>query len=202
MSDQIIEIVESSPSSSMIKVSKHEIYSYTVFLDEDIGEPKKYRDLIHQLYTTSDNDEYNLVINSDGGDLSSALAIVEAIKNSESLVRAVITGKCHSAASIIALNCHEIVVTDSACMMTHTATYGSHGQVHNVKSHTDFSTTFIHKILDTTYSGFLTGPELTDLKKGVDVWLQADDIRKRLDSRVKWMNAQKAKSEKPIKTKK
>lgn len=176
--------VEEVPQSSYIKSSKHELYQHAVYLDEDIGPPAKYRDLINMLYTSDENTEFNIFLNTSGGNLSACMAIVEAIRETDALVRCIITGDCHSAGSIIALNCHEIVVTPSALMMIHTANYGSAGTTQNVKAHTDFSTIYINKIIDDTYTNFLTSTEIIEIKKGVELWLNAEEIVKRQKNRL------------------
>lgn len=173
--------VEPQPQiGSFIKTVRQEMANHQVFFDEDIGDPSKYRDLINALYMANEQDEFNFFINSNGGNLDSCMAIVEGIKSSPAFVRAILIGTAHSAASIIALSCNEVTVTQSASMMIHTASYGTGGSTHNVKSHTDFSTVFINKILDSIYTGFLTTEELTEVKKGVEMWLSADDIVARL----------------------
>lgn len=188
---------------SFIKTVKQEMSSHQVFLDEDIGEPSKYRELLNSLYMANEQDEFNLFINSNGGNLDACMAIVEGIKSSSAFVRAIINGTAHSAASIIALSCGECIVTESASMMIHTASYGTGGSTHNVKSHTDFSTVFINKILDNIYTGFLTAAELSEVKKGVEMWFSADDIRTRLKMRqehaVAALAATEAKTIKPVK---
>jgi ATP-dependent protease ClpP protease subunit len=188
LEDEIYEIETRQSVSSFITTTRQDNYTHLVHFDEMIGVPSNYRGLINLLYTCSDSHEFNFFMNIGGGALSSAMAIIEAIKATDGKVRAIITGDCHSAGSIIALHCHEIMVTDSANMMCHTAAYSTGGTLSNVKSHSDFSTTYINKILDDSYIGFLTSHELSDLKKGVELWLDAEDIGKRLESRLKHLN--------------
>lgn len=190
--------IETQEQSSMFRTTKQEVYSHQVFLDEDIGPPSKYRDLINILYMAGEHDQINILINSCGGYMSTAIAIIEAIKASDAMVRAIIVGECHSAASIIAMNCHEIVVTDSAYSMVHTANYGAGGSTQNVKSHTDFSTKFINSIIDQTYKGFMNDEEIVDLKKGVEFWFDCEQIRERLETRLEYLkNLPEPKEKKP-----
>jgi len=184
----LLELDSREQVSSFIKTTKSELYSHQVFFDEDICEPRQYRDLINLLYTCDDGHEFNFFMNTSGGVMATAIAIVEAIKATDAKVRAIIVGDCHSAGSIIALNCHEIIVSDSAMMMCHTASYGTGGNTHNVKAHTDFSTTYVNKLLDGAYTGFLSIQELGELKKGIEMWFNAEEIGKRLESRLAYIN--------------
>jgi ATP-dependent protease ClpP protease subunit len=177
---EIVEILNQAQQSGMIRVNKQVITQYNVFLDRQIGAPSEYRDLINALYNAGEGDIFNIVINSPGGYLSSAMAIIEAINNTEALVRAIMVGECHSAASLIALKCHEIVLGQYSHMMCHTADYVSGGNTHNVQAHANFSTSYINRIIDDVYKDFLTETELSDLRKGAEVWLDYDELEKRM----------------------
>lgn len=186
-----------------IRTVTQETKRHDVFLDTDISEPPNYRDLISLLFNADENDSINIFINSQGGQLNSALAIIEGIKHSNANVTGIIMGECYSAASIIALNCHNVVVLDSANMMIHTASFGTAGNTGNVKAYTDFTVKEIEKLLVSTYEHFLTKDEIDKIKTGVEIWLSADDIKKRLETRTKYVEAANAKivadTEKPAK---
>lgn len=160
---------------------------HDVFIDCEIGEPSEYRDLIAILFGANQGDTIQLYINSEGGHLDSALAIIEGLKNTEATTIAVIMGACHSAASFIAMYCHEVVVLDSAYSMIHTATFGSVGMTSNVKSHTDFTVRQVEKLINETYRGFLTEDEISKVKSGMELWFDADDIRSRMEKRSKFL---------------
>ncbi len=198
MSDSIIELLtngeEPEQRSSMIKSLKQEITQYQVFIDEEIGEPKKYRDLIASLYSAGSNDVFNIMINSPGGNLSTTMAIIEAIKQTPAMVVGVINGECFSAASFLALSCNHIVVTDNAHMLAHTASYGTGGNAGMIQKHVDFSTKHIHKLLDTVYEGFLSNVELKEMKMGVELWFDSTQIKKRLLQREKYFAEKSAKT--------
>lgn len=180
-------LLQQQSCGEFIHVTVQESRTYTVFIDEDIIEPKHYRELLSLLFNASENDHINFMINSGGGNLSTALAIVEAINHTEAGVTANIIGDCHSAASIIMLNCPEVVVCDSASCLVHTASYGISGNNGMVKAFTEFNVQQIDRLLDETYSGFLTETELENVKQGIELWFTAEDIRKRLKKRHAWL---------------
>ena len=135
------------------------------------------------------DDTITIFINSNGGHLDTALAVVEGLKATQAGVTAVIIGACHSAASIISMYCHEVAVLDNAYSMVHTASFGASGSTGNVKAHTEFTVRQVEKLLNDTYEGFLTKEELASVKTGVELWFDADEIRTRMASRVKFLNA-------------
>ena len=183
---------QESSGGSFIKSTRQDMFSHQVSFDKGIGEPHLYRELINLLYMADENTEFNFFMNTPGGNLSAAMAIIEAMKSSDALIRAIITGECHSAGSMIALNCQEIIVTDSAHMLVHTGSYGTGGNSHMVQSHVDFSTKMINKILETTYSGFLTPTELNDVERGIEFWFDSEEIKVRLDGRKKFLEKKSA----------
>lgn len=163
---------------------------YDVFIDTDIGSPAAYRDLNFLLNTASEDDHFNLYINSPGGQLNTALMIIESLKVTEASTTAIIQGECHSAASMITMYCQEVHVLDSAHMLLHTATYGTVGNTSNVKAHTEFTTRQVEKLITDTYSGFLSPEEIEKVKLGVELWFDAEEIRERLEDRIGYLKSQ------------
>lgn len=177
------EMHESQHQRSMISKNEIRLNQFNVHLDGEIGEPCEYRDLITLLFNSNENDIITIYINCQGGQLDSAMAIIEGIKVTKSHVRCIILGSCHSAASMISMYAHEIVVLDAAHSLVHTATFGSIGNSNNIKTHTDFTVKQIEKLIRATYEGFLTEPELINVKAGVELWFDADQIRERIVKR-------------------
>lgn len=165
------------------------VHHHDVFLDGDITEPSNYRELLALLFNAGEEDSVNIFINSNGGHLDTALAVVEGLKATDARVTAVVIGACHSAASIISMYCHHVAVLDNAYSMVHTASFGAAGSTGNVKAHTEFTVQQVEKLLNETYEGFLSKEELVKVKQGVELWFDADEIRKRMESRVKHLEA-------------
>jgi ATP-dependent Clp protease protease subunit len=192
-------LLQAIKSSQYISAQQHTYTHYDVFIDSEVGEPSEYRELISTLFNAADGDTMAIYINSPGGHLDSALAIIEALKNTECHVTGVIMGACHSAASLISMYCAEVAVMDNAYSMVHTASFGSVGNTSNVKSHTEFTVKMVEKLLNDTYEGFLTKDELHKVKQGVELWFDADEIRERMRSRGKYVQAKQKKLEKEFK---
>lgn len=191
-------LIQAVKSSQYISAQQHTFTHYDVFIDSEVGEPSEYRELISTLFNANDGDTMAIYINSPGGQLDSALAIIEALKHTQAEVTGVIMGACHSAASLISMYCAEVAVMDNAYSMVHTASFGSVGNTSNVKSHTEFTVKMVEKLLNETYEGFLTKDELHKVKQGVELWFDADDIRERMRSRGKYIQAKQKKLEKQL----
>ena len=158
---------------------------HEVFLDGEIEEPAKYRELISLLVNAGENDKIHLFINSNGGNLDSAGAIISGILTCQAEVTAFLMGACHSAASLIAMYCHAVHVFDTAYIMIHTASFGSSGNTPTVKAHTDFTVKQCEKLLKDAYEGFLSKEEIDKVLNGIELWFDADQIKERVKKRYK-----------------
>lgn len=157
--------------------------THEVFLDSTIDEPNKYRELISLLVNASENDKIHLFINSNGGHLDTAGAIISGILSSRAEVTAFLMGATHSAASLISMYCHAVHVYDTAYMMIHTASFGSSGNTPTVKAHTDFTIKQCEKLMQDAYEGFLTPDEIKKVLNGIELWFNAEEIKPRLKKR-------------------
>jgi len=169
---------------TIIKTTKQEVSHHEVFLDEPIGDPSEYRELLSLLFTAGETDAFTMYINTPGGSLHSTMAIVEAMKHTNASVMGVLMGETHSGGSMIAMWCKELAVLDSAEMMIHTASFGTGGFTGNVKAHTDFTVKQVETLIDRTYEGFLTAAEIKKVKSGVELWFNAEQIRSRMKNRM------------------
>lgn len=171
----------------LIRTITQQMQTHLVFIDDDITDPRNYRDVIHCLATCNENDSVNLLVNSSGGRTDSIWQIIEAMKGCRGDVSVTVIGAAYSAASMLACMAPECYIADSAEFMLHTAHYGSIGTVPNVQGQTEFATKQINKLLDKAYKGFLTDKELDELKKGKEFWFDADESGKRMVKRYKYL---------------
>lgn len=190
--DVLLDLKKSHYINTIQKTTHH----HDVFLDSDIDSADNYRDLISILFNADDTTSINIFINSNGGHLDTALAIVEGLKVTDAHVCAILLGACHSAANIIALHCHEAFVMDSAYMMIHTASGGSYGTVSNSASQAIFTNKMIDTLFENTYNGFLNKEEIIKVKQGVELWFTAEEIRERWYLRVKYLDKKHKKESK------
>jgi ATP-dependent protease ClpP protease subunit len=182
----------------LIRTITQQAHTHLVFIDDDITDPRNYRDVIHCLATCGDNDSVNLLVNSSGGRTDSIWQIIEAMKGCRGDVSVTVIGAAYSAASMLACMAPECYIADSAEFMLHTAHYGSIGTVPNVKGQTEFATRQINKLLDQAYKGFLSDKELDELKNGKEFWFDSEESIKRMARRHKYLNG----LHKPVKVKK
>ena len=173
-----------------------------VFLDENIREAKYYRTVLQGIDSLGEGDLVLLNINSYGGQLDGAIAIINAIENTDADVHASIEGVAASAASLIALASPSISVSPYATMMVHAATFGAFGKQSDVISHASFVDKQVRNLMGSVYKDFLTDKELEEVIMGKELWFDAEEIVRRLELRAE-LQEKRAKAEaKSIKLKK
>jgi ATP-dependent protease ClpP protease subunit len=171
---QYLPYYESTKVNRCIKVS----------LDENIKEPKYYRTVLQGIESLGEGDVVLLSINSYGGQLDGAIAIINAIENTEAEVHASIEGVAASAASLIALASPSISVSPYATMMVHSATFGAFGKQSDVISHASFVDKQVRTLMHNVYKDFLTDKELEEVIMGKEFWFDAEEIVLRLELRA------------------
>jgi ATP-dependent protease ClpP protease subunit len=168
----------------------------TVVLDENIREPKYYRNIIYALESLDEGDLCEIKIDSYGGRLDSAIAIINAMRNSRAEIKCSVTGVAASAGSLIALAAPSIYINEYSRMMIHQASFGTGGKQSDVMSHVTFENNRIKKIMKDVYLGFLTEKELETVFAGSELWFDADQIIERLEQCNKFYEKQLGKTSK------
>ena len=128
----------------------------------------------HRIYSITNNVEctpIRLYINSEGGELSSALSIVDLIERSEVPIHTIIEGEAASAATLISVVGHKRFITKNSHMLIHQVRGGMWGKMQefeeeilNMKMYSD---KLIQIYKKTTY---LSEEKLTKILKKDILW--------------------------------
>jgi len=199
MNEELFPILPEQQCQVLQETYTHVQTVYDILLDEEIREPKYYRDAFHVLRTASEQDLVRININSPGGMLSSAIAYRNAIKECNCPVIAIIEGECHSAASMIALSCDDIEVKDFTSSLVHQASFGSMGTSSNIQAHVDFTAKQTQKFIREVYEIYLSPTEIDEVLRGREIWLDDEEMRERwkrvLDARQAEWESEREESE-------
>lgn len=176
---------------------KEQTYRYiTIPLDAAIeNDISIYRDCIEEIKDANEGDVVEIIINTDGGSLQTALAIITAIEESEAEVIANIEGMAASAGSLIALHCHGFKINPYSTMFIHAESFGSIGKRHEVKTQVEFNLKWVEKIIRDTYKYFLTEEEIELVLEGRDMYFDADEIQERLTRKIEILEAEQEDTE-------
>ncbi len=165
---------------------------YTIHINEPIQMPEYYTNTVNVLAGCSKHDTVKFYINSPGGLLVGLVSLLDAIAKTEATTIAVLTGECHSAASILALHCDYIEVGPYATSLCHNVRYGSSGKSSDIVDHVMHMSSVSEKLVRETYSGYLTEQEILDLLKGKEFYMESEEIVTRLQKREEYLAAQEA----------
>jgi len=152
---------------------------YTVHLT-DIVEPDFYRDLFYQLENCSENDVFEIVLNTYGGQEDTAIQLYNAIISSPATVVGRVSGYCCSAGTIVLLACRSWVVPPNSKVMIHSSSGGTSGKSHETQAMVEFESLWLRSFFRSVYKGFLTDKEIEAVLGGKDMWFTGEDTVKRL----------------------
>lgn len=164
-------------------------YSHRVFLYDEIKEPMHYEKVFNLLISASEHDHIAFFISSCGGSIAGLRVLLEGLRLTDAFTTAIIVGDAHSSASVFALSCNETVVADAAEMLVHCARNGFVSKQPDLESYVSHSKKTIERMFRTAYMGFLTEEEITNVLRGLEMWLDCDEIRERLAQRDEYLEA-------------
>lgn len=165
---------------SSIALKLHHFY-----ISLNIDEPDKYIDMIHKIKHAGPGEEVYIYLNNGGGRLDTAVQIINAMKMSQAKIITVIEAEAHSASTMIFLCGDEFIVHDNCSMMFHNFSGGMYGKGNEMKLQMDATIKWFNKLAKDIYYPFLSQTEIDNLIDGKDIWMDSDEIRKRLKKMVK-----------------
>lgn len=168
------------------------------YLCGEIREPQYYTELFYTLRSASETDLVYIHINSSGGDFNTGLQIINNIFSSNARVVTILEARAYSMAALIFLSGDELIVHDNCQLMFHIYSGIFAGKGNEQQAEVAAVGNWFEKVMSRLCSPFLSDTEITNILKGSDVWMDSDEIRRRLQrlQRAK-MAARKKKLGKP-----
>lgn len=175
------------PDGEKFRYYKQALPSYKLVADftSNIKDVSHYFELLEDMEQLTEDDVAIFKIANDGGHLSGAIAVMNAINDCEAPVIGELCGHAASAATLILLSCDGVRVKPYSTMMIHGAAFGSGGHQTNVVNHSLFIDAHARDILSAVYKDFLTEEEFSDVLKGLEVYFNYEQIIERLEKRDK-----------------
>jgi len=167
-------------------IESQSFHEFTVPIDNDFGPPSQYRAVVQMLLNATEEDSVVYLINSRGGRMDGLQTLLEATKMCKAQTTAVILGECASAASILALTCDSVHVTESSSMLCHSVSMSTGGKHSDVVAHLEHMTKTTHNLMRKTYEGFLTEDELAGMLNGREIFMDAQEIIDHLEQREEY----------------
>lgn len=166
------------------------------YLSAYVDVPTAFIDMIHKIRTAPAEDDIIIHLNTVGGDLATGVQLINAMKYSDAHVICSLEGEAYSLGSLIFLAGDEFVIHDNSIMMIHNFSGGIYGKGNEQVSQLEATIKWFNTLAHKFYIPFISEEELTSVLKGEDLWLQSDEIRKRLNKMVKIMRKEQKDLEK------
>ena len=165
------------------------------YLSEEIGPPLAYTDLFNTLRTASDNDIIFLHLNTPGGNFDTGLQLINNMYASKAHVVTVLEARAYSMGAMVFLAGHELIVHDNCQLMFHNYSSSLIGKGNEQHAQVLAIGKWFEKTMSRVCHPFLSHEEIDNILRGEDIWMDSDEIRKRLKRMNKPEKAANLKSE-------
>ena len=179
----------SESNNNPIKPSQSNAYQRPVanvfdfYLTGNITEAKDYQDWNQILRTATENDGIVIHINSNGGEIFTAIQLIRAMADSNATICASVEGMCMSAATLIFLCADVVEVSEHSHFMFHTYSSGNWGKGSDQLANVMADDKWARHLFNQVYKGFLKPTEIKEMIDGKDFWMNPAEVNKRLAAR-------------------
>ena len=181
---EVIELGKPKVHSNGYFPSKPIATIHEFYLTGEIGSPDEYIEWFDAIRHASDTDAVKIYINSFGGDLFTAIQFLRVLSDTPATVICSVEGACMSAATMIFLCADTFEVSEHSMFMFHnysSATFGKGGEMFdNIVHERKWSEHLLNRI----YDGFLTKEEIQSLLHNKDLWMDGEEVVKRIQDRI------------------
>lgn len=167
------------PMSSYPIAFKHELH-----LKGPVTDQEDYVDWIQAIRNAGPNDMIEFHINSPGGNVYTAIEILNAFENTEAHVHVVCSGIIASAGTILMTVGDSFEIHPSSTFMFHNYSGGTIGKGNEMAIKMEYEREWSRKFMSDIYTNILTDDEIDQLLDGRDFWLSAPDVGERLTNMV------------------
>lgn len=157
------------------------IRQISFYLSGNILESHYYTELFYTLRTAIDTDLIYLHLNTSGGDFDTGLQIINNMQASSANVVTVLEARAYSMGAFIFLAGDEWVVHDNCQLLFHIYSGSFAGRGNEQQAEVHAVSSWFEKFMTRTCQPFLTPAEIKDVLKGSDVWMDSDEIRRRME---------------------
>jgi ATP-dependent Clp protease, protease subunit len=176
--------------------TKQLINIHEFYLSGDIESSEEYIQWFDIIRHSGENDVIKIYINSGGGDVFTAIQFMRALNETSATVVMSVEGLCASAATMILLCGETFEISEHSMFMFHNYSSGAHGKGGEMYDQLQHERKWSEKLLREVYKDFLTESEITSLLDNKDIWMDGEEVIKRLESRQRKLEAEEAKKEK------
>ena len=161
----------------------HEFY-----LSGEVESSEEYIEWFDTIRNAQPADIVKIHINSYGGDLFTSIQMMRCISESEATVICSVEGACMSAATMIFLCADGFEVSDHSMFMFHNYSGGTIGKGGEMYDNIMHERKWSEELLRAIYSEFLTADEIESILNNKDIWMDGEEVIKRLSAMKEMIN--------------
>lgn len=168
------------------------------YLVGEIEDACHYTEWFNEIRHASPNDMVKIYVNSCGGDLWTAIQFMRVIRECKAHVTVSVEGACMSAATIIFLMADAFEISPHSMFMFHNYSGGTVGKGGEMVDQIYHERKWSSKLLTDIYENFLKKEEIASILDNKDIWMNGEEVVKRLKNRSKVLGkGKKQKEEQP-----
>jgi ATP-dependent protease ClpP protease subunit len=171
-------------------VNVHEFY-----LSGEIESPEEYIQWFDTIRHAGETDVIKIYINSPGGDVFTTIQFMRALKETPANVVMSVEGVCASAATMIFLCGDSFEVSEHSMFMFHNYSSGVFGKGGEMFDQLKHEREWSAKLLKEVYKDFLTETEINSILDNKDIWMDGEEVIKRLNVKKAALEAEDAKKD-------
>jgi len=158
---------------------------HSFYLSGTITSADDYIEWFDVIRSCGENDVVRVHINSYGGDLFTAIQMMRVLGECSGTVVVSVEGACMSAATMIFLTADAFEVSPHSMFMFHNYSGGTFGKGGEMLDQLQHERVWSEKLLRDIYSEFLTEKEIESILNNKDIWMDGDEVIKRLEKKAK-----------------
>jgi ATP-dependent protease ClpP protease subunit len=193
MNEELFEMIAGSDKKKNYFHHRPVANVHEFYLSGEIKRAEEYIDWFDIIRNAGKNDVINIHINSYGGDLFTAIQMIRVLGECEGTVITSVEGACMSAATMIFLCADGFEVSGHSMFMFHNYSGGTIGKGGEMYDNIIHERKWSEKLLRDIYADFLTEDEVESILNNKDIWMDGEEVIKRLESKKEKVNEEKEK---------
>lgn len=153
------------------------------YLSGEIQSPEEYISWFETIRNAGDNDVIYIHINSEGGNLFTAIQFLRILGETKGNVIASVEGLCMSAATIIFMAAKGHEISKHSVFMFHNYSSSTNGKGGEMFDQIVHFRGWGELLLKDVYSGFMSESEIDMILEGKDMYMRSDEVGDRLRKR-------------------
>lgn len=166
-------------------ITKQAVNIHEFYLSGDVEGSEEYIEWFDTIRSASQNDVIKIYINSPGGDMFTAIQFMRVLTDTEAQVIISVEGACMSAATMIFMCGHQYEISPHSVFMFHNYSSGMAGKGGEMFDRMAHERIWSEKLFQDVYADFLTEREIKSILDNKDLWMDSDEVIKRLKKKIK-----------------